>query len=78
MIIHLEYGERDSVIEFSKENHDKIKAFAAEQDSKYGFILSQRYSSANSYDCDDYLFIVWILNQIVESYNRMNFYSTNQ
>lgn len=73
MIIHLEYGERNSVIEFSKENHDKIKAFAAEQDSKYGFILSQRYTSANSYDCDDYLFIVWILNQIVESYNRMNF-----
>lgn len=73
MIIHREYGDRNSIIEFSSENHETVKKFAIEQDSKHGFTLSTRYSSANSYECDDYLFIVWLVHQIVESYNRMNY-----
>lgn len=72
MIIHMEYGERNSVIEFSPENHDKLKSFAIEQDVKNGFSLSMT-SSANNYECDDYLFVVWIVNRIVGSYNRMNY-----
>lgn len=73
MIIHREYGERNSIIEFSPKNHETVRAFAIEQDTKHNFTLSTRYSSANSYDCDDYLFVVWMVNQIVESYHRMNY-----
>lgn len=73
MIIHKEYGDRNSIIEFSPENHNKLKGVIQELDRRHGFDLSQRYSSFNSYDCDDYLYVAWLMNKVVQSYNRMNY-----
>ncbi len=73
MTIHLEFGERNSVVEFSLENHCTLKEYAMMQDIKHGCPIIKRNCSANSYDCDDYLFVVWLVNRIVESYNQMNY-----
>ena len=73
MIIHKEYGERNSIIEFSEENHEEIKKYIQELDKVNGFDLSVKYSPYNNYDCDDYLFVAWLMTRVVDCYERMNY-----
>lgn len=74
MIIHKEFGEeRNSIIEFSPQNRNFIRAQLQVLEEENGFDLPEYHRFCNSYDCDDYLFVSWLINQVVCSYDRMNY-----
>ncbi len=74
MIIHKEFGEeRNSVVEFSSQNRAIIRTQHQELESKNGYDLPEYHKFCNSYDCDDYLFVSWLVNKVVYSYDRMNY-----
>ena len=74
MIIHKEFGEeRNSVVEFSSQNRAIIRTQLQELESKNGYDLPEYHKFCNSYDCDDYLFVSWLVNKVVYSYDRMNY-----
>lgn len=73
MIIHKEYGERNSIVEFSERNHQELKKYIKELDIANGFDLSTKYSPINNYDCDDYLYVAWLMTRVVDCYERMNY-----
>lgn len=74
MIIHKEFGEeRNSVIEFSLQNRVTIREKLQALEKENGYDLPEYHKFCNSYDCDDYLFVSWLVNRVVYSYDRMNY-----
>lgn len=68
MIIHTSFDERESIVEFTKEEHDSIMNFILAAEKAHDFNIETKYSSFNRYDNDDYLFMAYLINDISNKY----------
>lgn len=69
MIIHVEYGDRNSIIEFDEYEHNQLRNYAIQQDQLHGFDVSDE----RKYNNDDYLYVVSLVQEVVNAYYGMNF-----
>ena len=69
MIIHVEYGERNSIVELTEDERIQLRDYALQQDRLHGFDVSD----ARKYNNDDYLYVVFLVREVVNAYYRMNY-----
>lgn len=73
-IIHTSLDKYGSVIQFPSNCLENLKKYVVTLEKTHGFDVSARgYLSYNSYDCDDYLYVSYLVQLVFDSYNRMNF-----
>ena len=69
MIIHVEYGERNSIVEFTEDERSQLRDYALQKDRLHGFDVSD----VRKYNNDDYLYVVYLVQKVIEAYYRMNY-----
>lgn len=68
MIIHIEYGDRNSIVELTEEERSQLRDYALQEDKLHGFDVS----NVRKYNNDDYLYVVSLVGEVVNTYRIMN------
>ena len=69
MIIHVEYGDRNSIVELTEMERSQLKDYVKNEDQIHGFDVSDD----RKYNSDDYLYVVSLVQEVVSAYYRMNY-----
>lgn len=69
MIIHIEYGDRNSIVELTEDERIQLRDYALQKDRLHGFDVSD----TRKYNNDDYLYVVFLVREVVNAYYRMNY-----
>lgn len=69
MIIHVEYGDRNSIVELTEMERSQLKDYVKNEDQMHGFDVSDD----RKYNSDDYLYVVSLVQEVVSAYYRMNY-----
>lgn len=69
MIIHVEYGDRNSLVELTEMERNELRDCVKKEDQMHGFDVSDD----KKYSRDDYLYIAFLVRQVISYYNRMNY-----
>ena len=64
MIIHVEYGDRNSIVELTEMERSQLIDYVKNEDQIHGFDVSDD----RKYNSDDYLYVVSLVQEVVSAY----------